>query len=55
MKDFMKWLHMVVCGVSTIFLIMMACSRFVTKDQFLLALFVYIYMILLAVALFKEE
>ena len=55
MKDFMKWLHMVVCGVSTVFLIMMTCSPKVTKDLFVLALVVYIYMILLAVALFKED
>ena len=55
MKDFMKWLHMVVCTVSTVFLIMMAGSPKVTKDLFVLALVIDIYLILLAVALFKEE
>ena len=55
MKDFMKWLHMVVCMISTMLLLAMAGATNVTKDQFILALVIYIYMILLAVALFKEN
>jgi hypothetical protein len=55
MKDFMKWLHMVVCMIATVLLLIIAGATNVTKDQFILALVIYIYMILLSIALFKED
>ena len=55
MKDFMKWLHMTICAIATIILLIMMGATHVTKDQLILGLFIYIYMILLLIALFKEE
>lgn len=55
MKDLMKWVHMVMCFFATATLIGTAISPHITKDQFVGALFVFIYMILIAIALFKED
>lgn len=55
MKSLMKGLHSTTCGISTVILFMLANSPQITKNQFLLALTVYIYMVLLLIALFKED
>ena len=55
MKQLMQWIHSAICGFATVALLLMATSQHITKNQFLLALTVYIYMVLLLIALFKEE
>jgi hypothetical protein len=55
MKVLVKWAHMVLCLFSTVALIGIGNSPLITKDQFICALFVYSYMILLLIALFKED
>jgi len=55
MKDLMKWLHMILCIFSAAALIGMASSTNVTKNMFIGALFVFVYMVLIMVALFKED
>lgn len=55
MKELMKWVHFVVCILSTFVLIGAMGSSLVSKDEFIGALFVYLYMVVLLIALFKEE
>ena len=55
MKELMKWIHMVVCLFLTFSLIGFANSPSITKDEFIVALFVYLYTVVLLIALFKED
>lgn len=55
MKQIMKFIHTAICVFSTFALIGIATSPQITKDQFIGALFVYLYMICLLIALFKED
>ena len=55
MKELMKWIHMVVCLLLTFSLIGIVNSPLITKDEFCGALFVYLYMVVLLIALFKED
>ena len=55
MKELMKWLHMTLCIFAVAVICGMAVSSHITKDQFIGGLFVFIYMILIAIALFKED
>ena len=55
MKELMKWIHMVICLFLTFFLIGLANSPLITKQEFIGALFVYLYMVVLLIVLFKED
>lgn len=55
MKYLMIWLHGVLCILGTVVLLVLISTPCVTKDQFIGALFVYIYMILLLIGLIKED
>ncbi len=55
MRSLTTWVHGVICVFATVILLAMASSPHITKNQFLFALTVYIYMILLLIGLIKEE
>lgn len=55
MTTLMKWIHMVICGAATAIVIGLANSPLITKNEFIGALFVYLYIILLLIALFKKD
>jgi Ca2+/Na+ antiporter len=55
MKAIMTWLHMVICILATVAFFTMAGSPHISKDQFIIVLVVYTYMILILIALLKDN
>ena len=55
MKVFIQWLHMVLCVLSTVFLLIAVVTPSITKELFLVILIGYIYMLLVLIALLKKE
>ena len=54
MKTILAWINTVLCVFGFVILIGLAGSPNVTKDLFIVGLFVWVYMVLISVALIKS-
>ena len=54
MITILAWVHTVLCVFGFVILIGLACSPNVTKDLFIAGLFIWVYMVLISVALIKS-